>query len=266
MQKIVFNAHYLMYLDTAMGAYWRELALPYADTMASLEGDLFVKKATLEYHAPALYDELLQVGLRLESIGNSSLRYAGAVFRNGALLVSAELIYVFADPASRTSRQVHTALRKVLTDFEAGTPMIETIAGSWQALGESITPLRNSVFVNEQKISPALVYDDSDESAIHAAVVNGLGRVVSSGRLLVHAPGIGRIGRIATDPALRGHGLAREVLHALMNASKQRGDRAIVLHAQTSAAGFYRKEGFEPVGPEFEEAGIAHQEMEIRWP
>ena len=44
MQKIVFNAHYLMYLDTAMGAYWRELALPYADTMASLEGDLFVKK------------------------------------------------------------------------------------------------------------------------------------------------------------------------------------------------------------------------------
>lgn len=266
MQKIVFNAHYLMYLDTAMGAYWRELALPYADTMASLEGDLFVKKATLEYHAPALYDELLQVGLRLESIGISSLRYAGAVFHNGALLVSAELIYVFADPASRTSRQVPTALRKVLSDFEAGSSMIETITGPWQALGESITPLRNSVFVNEQKISPTLVYDDADESAIHAAVVNGLGRVVSSGRLLVHAPGTGRIGRMATDPALRGQGLAREVLHALMSASKQRGDRAIVLHAQTSATGFYRKEGFEPVGPEFEEAGIAHQEMEIRWP
>ncbi|BDT72311.1 hypothetical protein os4_18480 [Comamonadaceae bacterium OS-4] len=266
MQKIVFNAHYLMYLDTAMGAYWRELALPYADTMASLEGDLFVKKATLEYHAPALYDELLQVGLRLESIGNSSLRYAGAVFHNGALLVSAELIYVFADPESRTSRQVPTALRKVLLDFEAGTSMIETITGTWQALGESIAPLRHNVFVNEQKIPPALVYDDADKSAIHAVVFNGLGRVVSSGRLLVHAPGTGRIGRMATDSALRGQGLAREVLRALMNASNQRGDRAIVLHAQTSASGFYRKEGFEPVGPEFEEAGIAHQEMEIRWP
>ena len=80
-------------------------------------------------------------------------------------------------------------------------------------------------------------------------------------RVAIHA---GQHG--ATDPALRGQGLAREVLHALMNASKQRGDRAIVLHAQTSATGFYRKEGFEPVGPEFEEAGIAHQEMEIRWP
>ena len=29
MQKIVFNAHYLMYIDTAMSDYWRALALPY---------------------------------------------------------------------------------------------------------------------------------------------------------------------------------------------------------------------------------------------
>ena len=28
MQKIVFNAHYLTYFDTAMGDYWRALALP----------------------------------------------------------------------------------------------------------------------------------------------------------------------------------------------------------------------------------------------
>ena len=29
MQKIVFNGHYLMYLDTAVSDYWRALALPY---------------------------------------------------------------------------------------------------------------------------------------------------------------------------------------------------------------------------------------------
>ena len=28
MQKIVFNAHYLMYIDNAMSDYWRALALP----------------------------------------------------------------------------------------------------------------------------------------------------------------------------------------------------------------------------------------------
>ena len=35
-QQIVFNAHYLMYFDTAVASYWRSLALPYAQTMEAL--------------------------------------------------------------------------------------------------------------------------------------------------------------------------------------------------------------------------------------
>ena len=53
MQKIVFNGHYLMYLDTAVADYWRALSLPYEETMHALGGDLYVKKATLEYNASA---------------------------------------------------------------------------------------------------------------------------------------------------------------------------------------------------------------------
>ncbi|WP_296510694.1 YbgC/FadM family acyl-CoA thioesterase [Rhodoferax sp.] len=265
MQKIVFNAHYLTYLDTAMAAYWRALALPYSDTMESLGGDLFVKKATLEYHAPALYDEGLQVALRLQSIGTSSLRFDGAVFREGVLLTSAELIYVFADPQSRTSLPVPLALKSALSAWESGAPAVNTTLGDWQTHKDCITPLRHAVFAKEQGIAADLVCDAADESAVHVMVCNGLGRAVSSGRLLVHAPGTGRIGRMVTDKALRGQGLARTVLHALMEASRQRGDSAIVLHAQASAVGFYLKEGFKPVGPEFVEAGIAHQEMELRW-
>ena len=34
MQKVVFNGHYLMYVDTAMGNFWRALALPYEATLA----------------------------------------------------------------------------------------------------------------------------------------------------------------------------------------------------------------------------------------
>lgn len=39
MQKIVFNAHYLMYFDTAITDYWRALAMPYTEGMALLQGD-----------------------------------------------------------------------------------------------------------------------------------------------------------------------------------------------------------------------------------
>ena len=40
MQKIVFNAHYLMYFDTAITDYWRALALPYEEAMTQLGGEL----------------------------------------------------------------------------------------------------------------------------------------------------------------------------------------------------------------------------------
>ncbi|MEO8924742.1 MAG: 4-hydroxybenzoyl-CoA thioesterase, partial [Caldimonas sp.] len=48
-QKIVFNGHYLMYFDTAVAGYWRALALPYAESMHALGGDLFVRKAEVDY-------------------------------------------------------------------------------------------------------------------------------------------------------------------------------------------------------------------------
>ena len=90
---------------------------------------------------------------------------------------------------------------------------------------------------------------------------NRLGRPLATGRLLQHVPGVAKIGRMAVDQAVRGGGVGRAVLDALMQAARSRGDREVLLHAQTSAAPFYAKAGFVPRGEEFEEAGIPHLEM-----
>ena len=71
MQKIVFNGHYLTYIDTAVAGYWRALAMPYHEVMELLQGDLYVRKATLEYEGSARYDDQLDVGVRCARIGNS---------------------------------------------------------------------------------------------------------------------------------------------------------------------------------------------------
>ena len=42
-QAIVFNAHYLMYIDTAIAGYWRALGVPYVEAMQQLGGDLYVR-------------------------------------------------------------------------------------------------------------------------------------------------------------------------------------------------------------------------------
>ena len=58
-QRIVFNPHYLMYLDTAFTEYWRALAIPYDAIPTMLGGDMYVKKSILEYHGSARLDDLL---------------------------------------------------------------------------------------------------------------------------------------------------------------------------------------------------------------
>jgi len=260
-QKIVFNGHYLMYFDTAVAGYWRALALPYAETMEQLGGDLFVRKATVDYRASARYDDVLDVGMRCARIGNSSILFSGAVFRQDQLLVTGELVYVFADPHTQTSRPVPGALRDAFNAFEAGEAMVDVHVGDWSMLGTHARTLRTQVFIDEQKIPAEMEWDDADAGCVHAVAVNRLGHPLATGRLLQDAPGVARIGRMASVQSVRGSGVGRQVLDALMNAARQRGDSEVVLHAQTSARPFYTRAGFAPHGAVFEEAGIPHIEM-----
>jgi len=260
-QKIVFNGHYLMYFDTAIAGYWRALALPYAKVMERLEGDLFVRKATVEYEASARYDDVIDVGIRCGRIGNSSILFTAAVFRQDRLLVSSELVYVFADPHAQTSKAVPAALRAALLGFEAGESMLEVRVGGWDTLGVHAQAIRTEVFIDEQKIPKEMEWDEADRSCVHAVAFNRLGMAVATGRLLQHAPRVARIGRMASTQTLRGSGVGRQVLEALMQAARERGDTEVLLSAQTSASAFYTRAGFMPRGPVFEEAGIAHIEM-----
>jgi YbgC/YbaW family acyl-CoA thioester hydrolase len=261
MQKIVFNGHYLMYFDTAVAGYWRALALPYHDTMERLQGDLYVRKATLEYEGSARYDDQLEVGLRCARIGKSSMVFAAAAFRGEQRLVHGELVYVFADPASQTSRPVPPALRELLEGFEAGQAMAELRSGDWKTLGSDARSIRRAVFVDEQGIAADLVDDEADASALHVVAHNRLGVPVACGRLLQAAPGVAKVGRMAVLGSLRGAGLGRTVLDALLQAARERGDREAMLHAVTAAAPFYRRAGFATLGEVFVEAGVPHVEM-----
>ncbi len=261
LQRIVFNGRYLMYFDTAVAGYWRALAMPYHETMALLDGDLFVRKATLEYLASARYEDMLEVGIRCGRIGNSSLVFDAAVFRGDALLVHGELVYVFADPTTQRSQPVPAQLRTLLQDFEAGAPMLDVRVGTWDELGREAQAIRSAVFVQEQQIPAELEWDAADANCVHAVAYNRFGMALGTGRLLEHAPGVAKIGRMAVLSTLRGSAIGRALLEALVDAARQRGEHEVILHAQQSAVGFYSRAGFTPRGEPFDEAGIAHLEM-----
>ncbi len=259
MQKIVFNGHYLMYFDTAVAGYWRALAMPYHETMEAVQGDLFVRKATLEYEASARYDERLSVGIRCARIGKSSLVFEAAVFRGDQRLVHGELVYVFANPATQTSQPVPDTLRSWFLGYEAGEAMVTLERGDWARLGNASLALREAVYVQELGVPAGDAADAADASAWHVVARNRLGLAVASGRLTPAVAGVSSVGRLATLAPLRGAGLGIQVVDSLLQAARERGDREVTATALMAALPFWTRAGFARSGPVYDEGGHAHQ-------
>ena len=132
---------------------------------------------------------------------------------------------------------------------------------TWNEVKDLIKPIRVKVFVIEQHVPEELEWDEYDESAWHAvAKLNE--QVVGTGRLILDQSKA-KIGRMAVDKNCRGKGVGSQILRDLINLGKEKGAQEFILHAQTHAITFYAREGFEPDGPIFDEAGIPHIEMRL---
>jgi predicted GNAT family N-acyltransferase len=209
-------------------------------------------------------DDDLSVGMKCSKLGKSSMVFEAGIFRGDKLLISGELIYVFADPKTQTSKPIPEALRNILLIFEAGGSVVDLKLGSWQDFQNYASALRQEVFVEEQEIPQELEWDEHDATAVHALVTNKLGQPVATGRLLQPQPKVSQIGRMAVSKPLRGSNLGRMVMDALTDVARQRGDLQIILHAQCSAEPFYRRLGFKAHGEVFQDAGIDHIEMTLQ--
>lgn len=88
-QKIVFNAHYLTYLDIAIAAYFEEgLGLDLHGMAEEGKFDFVVAKTTLEYKDSARLGDWLNIWVRLKNLAtpvlqcNLKLREKGKIIRS----------------------------------------------------------------------------------------------------------------------------------------------------------------------------------------
>ena len=121
-QGIVFNGHYLTYFDVGVTEYYREIGTPYPDAIVSETDDLYAKKAVIEYHASAEYDDVIDVCVRVARIGGSSFEFRIELYRGDELLVSGSLIYVNANPGTRKSAPLPGFLKDAFRNFESLAP------------------------------------------------------------------------------------------------------------------------------------------------
>ncbi len=120
-------------------------------------------------------------------------------------------------------------------------------------------PVREKVFIEEQKVPRESEWDEWDERGDHALACDLVGNPIGTARLLPD----GRIGRMAVLEEWRRKGVGGALLLALLDRARSRSMTRSVLHAQTQAAGFYRRFGFSERGEEFLEVGIPHVEMTL---
>ena len=118
-QGIVYYGRYLPYFDLARVEYHRHLDL----LDEAMRGEQFVMRASsVEYFAPAQFDDLIEIFIRLSTIGRTSATYECAAYRveDDVLMVTAKQTLVLVDLAERRARQIPDWYREAIRAFEAG--------------------------------------------------------------------------------------------------------------------------------------------------
>ena len=117
----VNNAHYYSFFDTVVNLYLVE-----AGGLDIHRGEVvgYVVASGCDYFAPVAYPDPLEVGLRVEKLGTSSVRYGVALFRAGDATARAAgfVVHVFVDRASSKAAPVPATLRAALQGIMAAPP------------------------------------------------------------------------------------------------------------------------------------------------
>lgn len=125
---------------------------------------------------------------------------------------------------------------------------------------EDLRRVRETVFVDEQRVPIEEEWDDMDPLCLHVIARDATGQAIGTGRLTPQR----RIGRMAVLREWRGHGVGDAMLVQLIEQARARQWPELTLNAQVSAEAFYTRHGFVPFGERFHEAGIEHQAMRRR--
>ena len=126
LQGVVFNGHYLTYCDVCVTEYWRAIGMTYPAAFLEVGADLYVRKAALEYHGAAVYDDELEVCGRTSRLGTTSLVFTVEMYRRGSPtvpLIDGELVYVNTGASTRSPQPLPDRLRRCVRDFEVTAPL-----------------------------------------------------------------------------------------------------------------------------------------------
>jgi acyl-CoA thioester hydrolase len=118
-QGVVYYGRYMPYFDLARVEYHRHLGRPHLGNV-----DFAMRAITIEYLAPARFDDLLEIFVRVERIGSTSITYDHAAYRlnddgdTDELMATAKATLVCIALDERRAVPVPDTFRDHVTAFE----------------------------------------------------------------------------------------------------------------------------------------------------
>jgi acyl-CoA thioester hydrolase len=115
-QGIVYYGRYNPYFDIARVEYHRTLGLLHHQG----PGEFVMRANDVEYFAPAVFDDEIEIFARVVRVGRTSVTFAFAAYRqpDDTLMVTAHQTLVYVDLAERRAREVPHEYRTRVLEFE----------------------------------------------------------------------------------------------------------------------------------------------------
>jgi acyl-CoA thioester hydrolase len=117
-QGIVYYGRYNPYFDLARVEYLRGLGLLKREPFGG--GDFVMRANTVEYFAPAVFDDEIEIHVRVSRLGRTSVTFEFAAYRepDDVLMVTAHQTLVFVDLAERRAQPIPAAYKQPILGLE----------------------------------------------------------------------------------------------------------------------------------------------------
>ncbi|MFZ4586518.1 MAG: GNAT family N-acetyltransferase [Candidatus Methylopumilus universalis] len=127
---------------------------------------------------------------------------------------------------------------------------------------DSLTMIREKVFIEEQKVTSQLEWDGMDENAMHFLVFKDE-EAIGCARAVV-IKNYMQLGRMAVLKEYRGQGIGSALLEKAIVTAKLNQISSIHISAQCYAIDFYLKFGFKVMSDIYLDAEILHRDMTLK--
>lgn len=119
-QKVVFNSRYSEYVDVAVNELLRATGIFYRFYEGNLDFQLV--KQTIEWKAPARFDQVLELSTTPVRLGNTSftIRTDFRIAGEERVIVAIETVYVLVDARTLTKLPLPSEIRSALEEGARG--------------------------------------------------------------------------------------------------------------------------------------------------